>query len=220
MIVGFLFQLPVLFCYISNTAFANYEPNWNSIDSRPLPQWFDEAKVGIFLHWGVFSVPSYGSEWFWWSWEGRHNSKAVAFMKKNYRPDFTYADFAPQFKAEFFDPDQWVDIFKAAGAKYAFSVFSYCMLNSEQMLYPVLMRSCEMNYCSAYILADLKVGRDFLQVHKHHGRGQRMCSTNVTNFGSVQREPTFGYRGQHDRPNVLQKRSQLCLNISKKKCSS
>jgi len=119
MIAGLVFQL--LICYGFNTALANYEPNWNSIDSRPLPQWFDEAKVGIFLHWGVFSVPSYGSEWFWWIWQGKpyrkHHNETVAFMKKNYRPDFTYADFAPQFKAEFFNPDQWVDLFKAAGAK-------------------------------------------------------------------------------------------------------
>ena len=44
---------------------SGYEPNWESIDSRPLPQWFDQAKFGIFVHWGVFSVPSFGSEWFW-----------------------------------------------------------------------------------------------------------------------------------------------------------
>lgn len=42
-----------------------YEPTWGSLDSRPLPAWFDEAKFGIFIHWGVFSVPSFGSEWFW-----------------------------------------------------------------------------------------------------------------------------------------------------------
>ena len=82
-----------------------------------LPQWFDEAKVGIFLHWGVFSVPSFHSEWFWWSWKGAGHEDTVEFMEKNYPPNFTYADFAPQFKAEFFNPDQWVDIFKAAGAK-------------------------------------------------------------------------------------------------------
>jgi len=121
LIAGFIVEL--LFCYIVNIAVAHdYKPNWDSIDSRPLPQWFDEAKVGIFLHWGVFSVPSFGSEWFWSSWEGG-NPATVDFMKKNYPPGFTYADFAPQFKAEFFNPDQWVDIFKAAGAKYGFSVY-------------------------------------------------------------------------------------------------
>ena len=46
-----------------------YEPTWNSLDSRPLPSWFDDDKIGIFIHWGVFSVPSFGSEWFWTNWE-------------------------------------------------------------------------------------------------------------------------------------------------------
>jgi hypothetical protein len=47
-----------------------YDPKWESLDSRPLPQWYDNSKFGIFIHWGVFSVPSFGSEWFWSSWEG------------------------------------------------------------------------------------------------------------------------------------------------------
>jgi alpha-L-fucosidase len=47
-----------------------YTPDWPSLDSRPLPSWYDDAKFGIFVHWGVFSVPAYGSEWFWWYWKG------------------------------------------------------------------------------------------------------------------------------------------------------
>jgi hypothetical protein len=46
-----------------------YEPSWDSLDSRPLPSWFDDAKFGIFIHWGVFSVPSFNSEWFWINWK-------------------------------------------------------------------------------------------------------------------------------------------------------
>lgn len=42
-----------------------FDPTWKSLDARPLPAWFDQAKFGIFVHWGVFSVPSFGSEWFW-----------------------------------------------------------------------------------------------------------------------------------------------------------
>ena len=99
---------------------VHYEPNWKSIDSRPLPPWYDEGKIGIFLHWGVFSVPSFMSEWFWKKWMDG-SPKAVAFMKKNYRPDFTYADFAPMFQAEFFDPNKWADIFQAAGARFVVS---------------------------------------------------------------------------------------------------
>ena len=120
MIAGFAIQL--LLFFVLNTVVAQYEPTWQSIDSRPLPQWYDEAKVGIFITWGVFSVPGLVNEWFWWNWQGIHHPPTVEFMKKNYPPDFTYADFAPQFKAEFFNPDQWVDLFKAAGAKYGFSV--------------------------------------------------------------------------------------------------
>uniref|UniRef100_A0A1I8F990 alpha-L-fucosidase n=1 Tax=Macrostomum lignano TaxID=282301 RepID=A0A1I8F990_9PLAT len=51
-------------------AAARYEPNWQSLDSRPLPGWYDQAKIGVFIHWGVFSVPGFGNEWFWWRWRG------------------------------------------------------------------------------------------------------------------------------------------------------
>jgi len=98
---------------------AQYEPTWDSLDTRPLPQWYDDAKFGIFIHWGVFSVPSFESEWFWWDWQGDNPSADVVnFMKQNYPPNFTYQDFAPEFQAEFFQPDQWADIFQASGAKY------------------------------------------------------------------------------------------------------
>ncbi|XP_071355415.1 tissue alpha-L-fucosidase-like [Trachinotus anak] len=99
---------------------VRYEPNWASLDARPLPEWFDEAKVGIFVHWGVFSVPGFGqfSEWFWYWWKTTKRADLVEFMEKNYPPGFKYADFATQFHAEFFDPDTWADIFKASGARY------------------------------------------------------------------------------------------------------
>ncbi|XP_066536329.1 plasma alpha-L-fucosidase [Hoplias malabaricus] len=97
---------------------GQYEPNWDSIDSRPLPEWFDQSKIGIFIHWGIFSVPSYGSEWFWWYWQGQKIPDYVNFMAKNYPPGFQYQDFAPHFTAEFFDAKHWTDIFAASGAKY------------------------------------------------------------------------------------------------------
>lgn len=52
----------------------HYTPEWESLDKRPLPAWYDEAKFGIFIHWGVFSVPSFGSEWFWINWEGKRDN--------------------------------------------------------------------------------------------------------------------------------------------------
>ncbi|GBP24485.1 Putative alpha-L-fucosidase [Eumeta japonica] len=94
-----------------------YLPDWSDLDKRPLPEWYDRAKVGIFLHWGVFSVPSFGSEWFWNNLESM-NIKYIEFMKKNYPPGYTYQDFAHMFTAEFFDPDEWADLFNKSGAKY------------------------------------------------------------------------------------------------------
>lgn len=108
----------LLFLALAAPSTGRYAPNWHSLDTRPTPAWYDEAKIGIFLHWGVFSVPSFGSEWFWWDWQGAKVPAFREFMERNYRPGFTYQDFAPQFKAEFFDPDRWTEIFKKAGARY------------------------------------------------------------------------------------------------------
>lgn len=47
----------------------NYKPVWKDLDTRPLPQWYDAAKIGILVHWGVYSVPGFQSEWFWYSWQ-------------------------------------------------------------------------------------------------------------------------------------------------------
>lgn len=100
-------------------AAARFTPDWKSLDARPLPPWYDEAKLGIFIHWGVFSVPAFDSEWFWWHWQGQQppDQKCVSFMSKNYPPGFSYPEFAPQFHAQFFSPEEWADTFKASGAK-------------------------------------------------------------------------------------------------------
>ncbi|KAL1429252.1 hypothetical protein MTO96_016467 [Rhipicephalus appendiculatus] len=95
-----------------------YSPDWASLDTRPTPSWFDEAKVGVMVHWGVYSVPSFGGEWFWHKWREGKEPKYAEFMQRNYKPGFTYQDFAPQFTAELFDPDRWADIFEKSGARY------------------------------------------------------------------------------------------------------
>ncbi len=96
-----------------------YTPDWASIDSRPLPAWYDDSKIGVFVNWGVYTVPSFSSEWyvissmkhdcfefymyrFWWQWKGNPDPSVVAFMNSNYPPDWTYADFASQFRAELY----------------------------------------------------------------------------------------------------------------------
>ena len=108
--------LSVILC-CAGLVVAEYSPDWPSLDSRPLPPWYDEAKFGIFLVWGVYSVPSFGSEWFWERWQGQKQKDYVDFMTKNYPPGFQYTDFAPMLKAELFDPNEWAKLFSDAGAK-------------------------------------------------------------------------------------------------------
>ncbi|XP_044728938.1 putative alpha-L-fucosidase [Chrysoperla carnea] len=95
-----------------------YEPDWDSLDTRPIPKWYDQAKIGIFIHWGVFSVPSFGNEWFWYFWKNENASSYIEFMSRNYPPDFTYQNFAADFTGEFFNPKEWVKLFVDSGAKY------------------------------------------------------------------------------------------------------
>ncbi|RED96016.1 alpha-L-fucosidase [Marinoscillum furvescens DSM 4134] len=111
----------------------HYEPNWESLKKYETPEWFRDAKLGIFIHWGPYSVPAHGSEWYprWmyqdsvvWSPTGEVIKKEPSFAHqyhlKNYgHPDtFGYKDFIPLFTAEQFDAQQWVELFKQAGARY------------------------------------------------------------------------------------------------------
>ncbi|XP_026470444.1 alpha-L-fucosidase-like [Ctenocephalides felis] len=104
-------------CYEENEDIEKYEPTWGSLDSRPIPNWYDEAKIGIMLHWGVYSVPDRGSEWFWFNWRANQKNY-VDYMKEHYPPGFTYQDFGKAFKTELFDPVYWAKLFEDAGAKY------------------------------------------------------------------------------------------------------
>ena len=54
-----------------NSLGKRFEPTWESLDTHVAPTWYDEAKLGIFMHWGLYSVPSFGSEWFWEEWKGK-----------------------------------------------------------------------------------------------------------------------------------------------------
>lgn len=109
--------LLVTFASISGAENARrYEPTWESLDRRPLPSWYDEAKFGIFMHWGLYSVPSFGSEWFWYYWNNG-NKAYTDYMEKNYPPGFSYADFAPMFTGEFFNPDEFAKLVSQSGAR-------------------------------------------------------------------------------------------------------
>ena len=103
-----------------------YDYNWASLKSHPVPQWFDDAKFGIFIHWGPYSVLGYRKGGRGYS---EHTPKEIyrdpkhyyEFLKEAYGahpPEFGYKDVIPLFKAEKWDPDKWAELFHEAGARY------------------------------------------------------------------------------------------------------
>src|SRR5690554_8222065 len=108
---------------------AQYSANWESLDKREIPEWWTDAKFGIFIHWGLYSVPAYAPvnevEGIYEKYAEHYYNRLIAgnklfkdFHEKHYGKDFAYGDFAPLFKAEYFNPAEWADLFKEAGAKY------------------------------------------------------------------------------------------------------
>jgi len=105
-----------------------YEPNWHSLDTVPLPAWFNEAKFGIFVVWGPYSVPAWTdrgyAEWYGGKLAGGQRA-TVEFHARNYGPQFKYEQFAEMFKAELWDPDAWADLFARSGARYVVTTAVY-----------------------------------------------------------------------------------------------
>jgi len=113
------------------TAAANtkvrFHDNWDSLSQYRAPDWFRDAKFGIFLHWGVYSVPAFANEWYTRNMYIPGNS-AYEHQVATFGPltKFGYKDFVPMFRAEHFDPAAWVDLFARAGARYVVPVAEHC----------------------------------------------------------------------------------------------
>ena len=133
--------------------FANcqtkYEPTWESINSRPVADWFQDAKLGIFIHWGPYSVPAWSpkgtySEWYqYWLQNrtlfgnGNFTGKEVyEHHTSTYGPHFSYYNFGEMFTARDFDADEWAKLFEDAGAKYMMITSKhhdgFCLWPSEE----------------------------------------------------------------------------------------
>lgn len=107
-----------------------YQPTWESLDSRPMPSWFGNAKFGIFIHWGLYSVPAWSPKGTYAEWYKHWADKKDLFGNGDFKGDEvyeyhkkmygekSYADFAAMFKALDYNPVQWAELFEKAGAKY------------------------------------------------------------------------------------------------------
>ncbi|HLK29314.1 MAG TPA: alpha-L-fucosidase [Puia sp.] len=112
--------IPLLF--LSSVAMSQtYKADWQSLDSRPLPQWYKDVKFGIFIHWGVYSVPAFcskGNYAEWYQHALNSGDKATMAYHKNKFDNISYYKFADQFRAELYQPDEWAKVIEASGARY------------------------------------------------------------------------------------------------------
>lgn len=137
---SFLILFALILTFSCNTKKTSYQPNTETYSSlkgtsifQPdsasiaasykIPEWFKDAKFGIFIHWGVYSVPAFGNEWYPREMYIK-DSKVYNHHIEKYgkHTDFGYKDFIPMFKAEKFNADEWVTLFRKSGAKYVVPV--------------------------------------------------------------------------------------------------
>lgn len=163
-----------------------YYANWESLNSHPIPQWYEDCKLGIFIHWGLYSVPAYANpshqlgeipiekEWYtnnpyaeWYRNSVRvGEGPTYEHHIKTYGKDFPYENFADMWKAEKWDPQQWVDLFQKAGAKYVVLVTKhhdgFCLFPSQYTDFSSdkrgPMRNITGELCDAVAKSDMRMG--------------------------------------------------------------
>ncbi|MBL7739682.1 MAG: alpha-L-fucosidase [Chitinophagaceae bacterium] len=114
--------LAIFFLFFSvHVSGQPYLPSWESLDKRPTPMWFKDAKFGIFIHWGAYAVPGWSTkgnyaEWYQYGLQTTDSAR-MRFHKAKFG-DRSYYDLAHDFKAELFNPDEWARLFEQSGAKY------------------------------------------------------------------------------------------------------
>ena len=94
-----------------------FQPTWQSLkENYKVPQWLVAAKFGLFMHWGLYSVPAHHNEWY----EKHMYSAELPWQTEHFGPPdkFGYKDFISLFTQEKFDPDAWAELFKKSGAKF------------------------------------------------------------------------------------------------------
>lgn len=133
---------------------GKYKDNWESLSQYPVPEWYEKAKFGVFIHWGAYTVPAYFSEWYVRLMYYRCNP---VFWHHNrvYGKDYPYRKFIDDFTAPRFQPSEWIRLIKEAGAKYVMPVAEhhdgYKMYDSELSRWTTVKQAMKRN-----VLGELK----------------------------------------------------------------
>lgn len=100
-----------------------FQASWDSLKQYTVPVWYQDAKFGIFIHWGLYAVPAFGNEWYPRNMYLQESEEFKHHVETHgSHIQFGYKDFIPLFKAEKYDPDHWAEIFKQSGARYVVPV--------------------------------------------------------------------------------------------------
>ena len=160
----------------------DFEPDGESLKNYQVPQWYEDAKFGIYFHWAPFSVAAYKTEWYpHWMYSPErikkrkdmqdipaHHVEKWASLDK-----FGYKDFIPLFKAENWNPDEWVTLFKEAGAKYVVSAAvhhdGFAMWDSKHIPYNSKAMGPKRDVVGEFTAAARKAGMK-TGVSTHYGR--------------------------------------------------
>ncbi len=160
----------------------DFEPNGESLKNYQVPQWYEDAKFGIYFHWAPFSVAAYKTEWYpRWMYSPERIKKrkdmqdipAHHVEKWGSLDKFGYKDFIPMFKAQNWNPDEWVTLFKEAGAKYVVSAAvhhdGFAMWDSKHIPYNSKAMGPERDIVGEFVTAARKAGMK-TGVSTHYGR--------------------------------------------------
>jgi len=156
---------------------VSYEPTWESLEKvNEAPDWFRDAKFGIYFHWGVYSVPAFGDEWYprnMYNVKSREYKHHLATWGD---PNtFGYPDFVPMFKAEKFDADAWAELFQQAGARFAGPVAEhhdgFAMWDSELTPWNAADRGPQRDITGELEKAIRKRGMRFVTTFHHERNG-------------------------------------------------
>lgn len=153
-----------------------YEPTWESLSQHRIPEWFRDAKFGIYTHWGPVTVGAEdGPSGVQWYGRNMYNPKSPTFdyHRKKYgdQNSFGYKDIVPLFKAEKFDAEQWAKLFAAAGARFAGPVAihhdNYAMWNSKFTQWDSMDQTPKRDFTAELEKAIRKRGMKFITTFHH-----------------------------------------------------
>jgi len=166
---------------------VGYTPDWESLGKHnESPEWFKNAKLGIYFHWGIYSVPAFDSEWYPRNMHFKDHKVYQHHVEKYGEPsEFGYHDFVPMFKAEYFDPEKWADLFQKAGAQFAGPVAEhhdgFAMWDSEITPWNVMDKGPKRDITGELQKSITKRGMKFITAFHHAKNLQRSTTLNKQN---------------------------------------